>query len=285
MMLFNHQNPPGTGYYAQAEKWLLASANHDNVHGMYFLAQYYNEVGRNLAGGINPGHNNNVSPYERSEAEQKYALARKWFERASDKGDAHAMANLAIMLDAGVGGPRDPERAAQLRAEAGKGLDADYKKRALQNPTQQAMTMSWQAGHYADAIKIAQEQAAKGDASAEALLGKAYYEGVGAQLNYHTAMYWSQKAAAQNNADGMFIEGLMYEHGAGVTQDTDRAVKIFDRAAALGNRYAQMEAKGMRMQGESNALAARFGAACHAAGGYARDFQCFSGDMVIDPYH
>ncbi len=285
MMLFNHQNPPGTGYYAQAEKWLLSSANHDNVHGMYFLAQYYNEVGRNLAGGINPGHNNDVSPYERAEAEKKYALARKWFERASDKGDAHAMANLAIMLDAGVGGPRDPQRAAQLRAEASKGLDANYKKRAMGNPTYQAMTMSWQAGHYADAIKIAKEQAAKGDATAEALLGKAYYEGVGVQLNYHTAMDWCKKAAAQNNADGMFIEGLMYEHGAGVTQDTDRAVKIFDRAAELGNRYAQMEAKGMRMQGESNALAARYATACHAAGGYAMDFQCISGGMVIDPYH
>ena len=44
-----------------------------------------------------------------------------------------------------------------------------------------------------------------------------------------------------------------------------------------------MEAKGMRMQGESNALAARFGAACHAAGG-SRDLNA-SAEMVIDPYH
>jgi thiazole synthase ThiGH ThiG subunit len=67
-------------------------------------------------------------------------------------------ANLAIMLDAGVGGPRDPARAAQLRAQASGGLDANYKKRAMSNPTYQAMTMDWQAGHYADALKIAQER-------------------------------------------------------------------------------------------------------------------------------
>ena len=36
-MLFNHLNPPGTGYYAQCEKWLLASANQGNVKGMDFL--------------------------------------------------------------------------------------------------------------------------------------------------------------------------------------------------------------------------------------------------------
>ena len=99
MMLFNHQNPPGTGYYAQCERWLLASANQDNVHGMYFLAQYYNAVGKSISGGINPGVNNYVAPAQRAEADKKFALARKWFQRAADNGDGYAMANLAILVD------------------------------------------------------------------------------------------------------------------------------------------------------------------------------------------
>jgi hypothetical protein len=77
MMLFNKVNPPGTGYYAQCEKWLLASANQDNVHGMFFLGRYYYEVGRNLSQGINPGVNDYVAPSQRAEAEQKFALSRK----------------------------------------------------------------------------------------------------------------------------------------------------------------------------------------------------------------
>jgi uncharacterized protein len=284
MMLFNHLNPPGTGYYAQAEKWLAASANQGNVHGMFFLAMYYNEVGKNLSGGINPGANNSVSPGERGQAEQKFALSRQWFQRAADKGDPQAMANLAIMVDAGIGGPRDPAYAAQLRAQAAKGVDPAYKKRAIDNHTSQAMTMAWQAGHYADALKTANEEATKGDAAAQALLGKAYYEGVGVARNYSTALYWTNLAVAQKNPDGMFILGLMYEFGLGVKSDMDKAVGLFDEAAALGNRNAQMEAKGMRMQGEADAQQARYAAACRRAGGVTDGPVCSRGGMSIDPY-
>jgi TPR repeat protein len=288
MMLFNHQNPAGTGFYAQCEKWLLASANHENVHGMYFLAQYYNETGRNMANGINPGVNNYVSPTVRAEAENKFALARKWFERAAEKGDAHAMANLAIMLDSGVGGPRDPQRAAQLRAEAGKGLDDNYKKRALQNPTEQAMTMAWQSGHYADALKTAQENAAKGDPTSEGLLAKAYYEGVGVKRDFHQAMSWAEKAHAQNNPEGTFILGLIYKNGAGVLVDRDRALKLFDEAGAQGHRYAQMEAKAIRMDIEIGKMTPKGGnvedVACSTAGGVSVGPECIRGGQNIDPF-
>ncbi len=115
-MLFMHLNPPGTGYYAQCEKWLLASANQGNVKGMDFLGQYYYAVGSSIAGGINPGINTApVSPVLQQQAEGKFALARQWFDRASAKNDGYAMGSLAIMLDAGVGGPVDKPRAAQLR--------------------------------------------------------------------------------------------------------------------------------------------------------------------------
>jgi TPR repeat protein len=288
MMLFNHQNPPGTGYYAQCEKWLLASANQGNVHGMYFLAQYYNEAGRNTANGINPGVNTNVSPYERAEAEKKFALARTWFERAADKGDAYAKANLAIMLDAGVGGPRDPQRAAKLRAEADKGLDPNYKKRALEDPSHQAMLMAWQSGHYADALKTAEENAAKGDAASEGLLAKASYEGVGVKRDFHQAMYWANKANAQNDPEGTFILGLIYKNGAGVPEDRDRALKLFDQAGESGHRYAQMEAKAMRMDIEIGKMLPKHGnvedVACNTAGGTSVGFECIRGGENIDPF-
>jgi hypothetical protein len=76
-----------------------------------------------------------------------------------------------------------------------------------------SITASWQSGHYAEALQNAQARAVQGDANAEALLGRAYYEGVGVSRNYSTALYWLNKAVAQNNADAMFILGLMYEWG------------------------------------------------------------------------
>lgn len=83
----------------------------------------------------------------------------------------------------------------------------------------------------------------------------------------------------------MFILGLMYEWGRGVRQDLEKAVSLLDKAASLGQRYAQMEAKGMRMEGAAAAQQARYAAVCRAAGGVADGPLCLVGDMSIDPYH
>ena len=289
-MLFHHLNPPGTGYYAQCEKWLLASANHGNGKGMGFLGQYYYATGVATAGGINPGGNNApIPPALRKQAEGRFALARQWFERAAARNDGYAMGNLAIMLDGGVGGPADPAAAAQLRERLKHPNDPsytnpDFVKKATADPANLAMNAAWQSGHYADALQNARSRAAKGDAASEALLGRAYYEGVGVPRNWATALTWLNQAVAQNSADAMFILGLMYEYGRGVNQDVPKAQALFDRAAALGQRYAEMEAAGMRMEGAAAEQQARFAAVCRRAGGVADGPLCLSGGMAIDPY-
>ncbi|HLJ24720.1 MAG TPA: tetratricopeptide repeat protein [Candidatus Acidoferrales bacterium] len=292
-MLFQNINPPGTGFYKDCEKWLLASAKQDNAHGMDMLAQFYYNDGKNMAGGINPGVNNSpLSPDGQRLADAKFALARQWFEKSAAKGDLYAMGNLAPMLDAGLGGPRDPNRAAQLRAQVQKGPDANFAHRATADPASQALTAAWQSGHYADAIKSAEAGAAKGDASAEALLGRAYYEGLGVPRNYATAATWLNKAVAQNNANAMFFLGLMKEFGRGVPQNLNEALDLFDRAAALGQGYAKMEAAGMRMQGEINRQAAKMHGggvmerACETAGGIPDSAGlCMKGGGTIDPFN
>jgi TPR repeat protein len=283
-MLFKHLNPPGTGYYAQCEKWLLASANQGNVKGMDFLGQYYYAVGSSIAGGINPGINNApIPPAVQQQADGKFALARQWFERASAKNDGYAMGNLAIMLDAGVGGPADKPRAAQLREQLKHLTDSNFVRRATTDPGTLAMSASWQSGHYADALKNAQAMADKGDADAEALLGKAYYEGVGVGRSYATALTWINKAVAQNNADAMFILGLMTEFGRGVKPDLQQALRLFDKAGSMGQRYAQMEAKGMRMAGEAEAQQARFARQCASRGGVGARPGGGGGGRGVDP--
>lgn len=284
-MLFQRTNPPGTGYYAQCEKWLLASAHQGNAHGMDMLAQYYSNEGKNIVGGINPGVNNApIPPQLRAQAEAKFKLARQWFEKSAANGDLYAKGNLAIMLDSGVGGPRDPARAEQLRAEVKAGPDAGFARRATGDPGNLALTEAWQSGHYSEAIKNAEANAAKGDANAEALLGRAYYEGLGVPRNYATAQVWLSKAVAQQNADAMFFLGLMYEYGRGVTPDVQGALGLFDHAAALGQRNALMEAKGMRMEGSAAAQAARFAAICRSRGGVPDGPLCLVDGFEIDPY-
>ena len=292
-MLFQNVNPPGTGFYKDCEKWLLASANQGNEHGMDMLAQFYYNDAKNMAGGINPGVNHSpLSPDGQRLADAKFAQSRQWFEKSAAKGDLYAMGNLAIMLDSGVGGPRDPNRAAQLRAQVQKGPDANFAKRATADPSSLALTASWQSGHYADAIKSAELSASKGDAGAEALLGRAYYEGLGVPRNYATAFTWLSKAVAQNNADAMFFLGLMKEYARGVPQNLNEALELFDRAAALGQGYAKMEAAGMRQQGEINRMMSKvhgggsMEVACQTAGGIPDQAGlCLKGGRQIDPYN
>jgi TPR repeat protein len=291
-MLFQNINPPGTGFYKDCEKWLLSSAKQGNQHGMDMLAQYYFMEGRNVAGGINPGVNNTpIPPQLQQQADARFTLARQWFEKSAARGDDYAMGNLAIMLDAGVGGPADHARAAALREVVKAGPDTNFARRVTADPAMQSINASWQSGHYADALKYAQTLADKGDANAEALLGKAYYEGVGEPRSFPMALKWLDKAVAQDNADAMFILGLMNEHGDGMIQNVTKAQDLFDRAAAKGQRYAALEAQALRVGAEVQRIAAKqhgggaFDIACETAGGIPAPGECMKGGGDIDPFN
>ena len=291
-LLFNNTNPPGTGYYAQAEQWLTKSANQGNAMGMDFLGAFYNHNGMMIAGGINPGVNNApIPPALQAQADADYTKARQWFQKSADKGDGYAMGNLAIYMDAGLGGPKDPAEAAKLRTQMTGLTDPNFAKQVKGSPATQAMTAAWMAGHYADALQQAQTAAAKGNANAEAMLGRAYYEGLGVPQNRTEAKKWLTLAVNQNQPDAMFFLGLMEEYGRGVPQNVPGALALFDRAAALGQHYADMEAAGMRMQGEAAAQAARArggaeGVACATAGGVSvGGGECVRGGSNIDPFN
>jgi TPR repeat protein len=245
-MLFKKINPPGTGYYAQCEQWLLSSANKGNTKGMGFLAQYYYASAVSIAGGINPGINNApIPPALRQQAEARFALARQWFERAADKGDVYAMGNLAAMLDSGIGGPRDPTRAAALRAQVKGGPDANFAHRATADPAGMALNASWQAGHYADAVKQATELANAGNPRAEALLARAYYQGKGVAVDDHAAFHWAQRAANANDPDGLYFLGQCYENSRGVARNLTKASDLYDRAIELGQLDARAARSGI----------------------------------------
>jgi TPR repeat protein len=241
-MLFTHLNPPGTGYYAQCEKWLLASANQGNTKGMVFLARFYYARATALVGPLNP----DVPMSQRAnvnnpESAALFAKARDWFGRASAKGDIYAMGNLATMLDAGIGGPRDAERAAQLRARVKAGPDADFARRASTDPEHSAIVGLWQAGRYVDAVQAATAPAQHGDARAQALLAQAYYEGTGADRNYANAFAWAQKSAEQNDRDGLYYLAMAYYEGHGAPRNWAVARGYFTRSAKLGKTVAMQK--------------------------------------------
>lgn len=76
------------------------------------------------------------------------------------------------------------------------------------------------------------DRAANGDAEAMLMLGKAYYGGTdGAKQDYKTAAKWFADAAQAEvepySAEAKGWLGLLYYNGEGVTQDLERAKKLF----------------------------------------------------------
>ncbi|MFI5247784.1 MAG: tetratricopeptide repeat protein, partial [Nitrospirales bacterium] len=236
-MLYSKLNPPGTGIYADAEKWLKASAQQGNTKGMSWLGKfYYNYATLGL------------------ERQANLVKARSWFEKAAAQGDQYAMGNLAIFLDGGLGGPRDPARAEQLRKAAANG-PTKVPEKFYKDGSATTMTALWQQGRYADAVQVASGLAGQGNVGAQAIMARAYYKGLGVQPNDQTALLWAQKAAQEKNPDGLYILGLMYENGRGVRRNLTKAVNLLESASALG----QMEAKS-----ELGGIATALG---HGAGG------------------
>ena len=142
-----------------------------------------------------------------------------------------------------MGGPRDPERASALRAQIKAGPDANYARRA-NGDAGSAINASWQAGHYEDAVKAATPLANQGDAHAQALLTRAYYQGLGVAQNFQSACYWAQRAADANDKDGFYFLGECYENGrGGLARNLTKASDLYDRAIDLGSMEAR-SAKG-----------------------------------------
>jgi len=285
-MLFERLNPPGTGTYADCEGWLTKSAAQGSVKGMSYLGRFYYAEGTRLMGdaGAGPTWATRV-PAVRQAAALRLMQAREWFERAAARGDTASMTRLAAMLETGAGGTRDAARAARLRSEALRGARDARTSAVAASPARAAIVAAWQAGRHLAAIEAARPLADAGDPTAQALLGRAYYEGVGVPRDHNWALAWLQKAAEQGSADGMFFLGLMYEHGRGVRQDLPRALDLLDRAAALGQPDALNEAAGMRAQpGTIRPNADTEGNACRRAGGTPFVGACVKAGTNVDPY-
>ncbi len=83
--------------------------------------------------------------------------------------------------------------------------------------------------------------AQKGFADAQSQVALDWYYGRGTSVDYGEAFEWAKKAAAQNDAAGQRLLGVMYAQGQGVTQDAAQALAWFEKAAAQGDAYAQLD--------------------------------------------
>lgn len=94
------------------------------------------------------------------------------------------------------------------------------------------------AGNYAVALKLLSEEAAKGDALAQAELGYMYYNGDGVGQNVEKALSLMSQAAEQGLAQPQRLLGYIYDHGKGVGKDKLKAIFWYTKAAEQGDDQA-----------------------------------------------
>ena len=92
---------------------------------------------------------------------------------------------------------------------------------------------------YARAIRLIKGSADQGYAKAETALGLLYENGVGVTRSYDEAVKWLRRAANQGQPVAQNELGVIYAKGRGVSRNLEEAAKWCRLAAAQGSKVAQ----------------------------------------------
>jgi TPR repeat protein len=203
-----------------AFKWYVRAAKQGHVGGEGGLAEAYakgkgvakspldaviwytlNEVSSANAGGYDLG---TLLRDDKKDVPGNDMLAALWFGRAADAlGNGDAQYQLALMYEHGRGVRQDKAKAAAWYTKAAKDTEA-----------------------------IA-------TADAQVRLANLLYRGDGMRKDLKAAFKWFSKAGEQDDAQGAFMVGQMYEKGEAVAADKAQAIKWYTVAAKDGSEDAK----------------------------------------------
>lgn len=268
------QNNLGTLYYngqgvkrnySEALKWFRKAADHGIAAAYGWLGDmYYNGQG------VKKNYGESAKWYRKA-AEQGYAYAQnelgvlyyngqgvkrnygealKWFRKAADQGNEASYGWLGSMYYEGQGVKKDYSEAAKW-----------FRKGAERGDEGSQFYLGWmyEDGTYvgkddAEAAKWYRKAAAQGNKEAKEKLQyldeylnnpesiRAYEQGYQYYIsnnNYEEALKLFKKAAALGNHQAEYMLGWMFERGIAVTKDRAEALKWYRKAAAAGNADAK----------------------------------------------
>jgi len=163
--------------------------------------------------------------------------------QASTAADPHLLEVIDIYT--GVAGQLDDDRARALLLDVAEDRDdvlaqmwiARVYSRGRMGFERDEARARDMAGDLIDDIRAL---AAAGDVEAIFLMGTAYDEGLGVDVDYAEAVRWYRRSAAENHVLGAHNLGNTYRDGRGVDIDHATAVKWWLRAARAGDATTQL---------------------------------------------
>lgn len=158
-------------------------------------------------------------------------LAAKWFFQASEKGNAHAMSQFALMIAKGAGDLElNPAKTMELLTKAEEAGDTPAKL-YLANALMQKDGPFAPYANPAKGVQLLKEGAELGDAEAMFQLGIAYERGIGTTPDNFAAFQWYARAKDGGYWKAAANLGVFYLKGLGVEKNPVKAAEIFAEGA------------------------------------------------------
>lgn len=160
---------------------------------------------------------------------------------AADRGDAAAMASLGTLYASGRGVTQDKAEAARLfRLAAPEFPQANMMLISLLRNTATSDKTELQQVQ-GRALDIAKRYAAMDSLYAQLMLATIYANGLGVLVDRSKAADIYKELANKELVSAMMALGFAYLNGAGVPQDKEQAIGYFKKAAAHGNKEAEVQ--------------------------------------------
>ena len=209
----------GVGKLEEAISWTKSAAEHGHGGAAASLGELY------LTG-------------EGEAVPQDLALARLWYERGVELGNAQAQNDLGYMLLMGIGGEPDTERAKELfEAAIAQGYMRAATNLGLMYFEGNGVPQDKQKG-----LELTKRAANAGDSLAQCNMG---IEACNTE-DYAQGREWFLKAAEQGEPGGMLGLGELYLKGLGGARDLQKARKYLEAAAASGEEIPEEIQKELR---------------------------------------
>ena len=161
------------------------------------------------------------------EVDPKQSL--EWFKKLAELDNATGQFNLGLFYAKGFVVDRDLDKAVYWMQKAADNGDSDAKNIVVE------------FSKAADNMKKANENDAQAQADLSAFFTNfaGSLEQAGTENDYKVEFELAEKSADQNNPDGLWALGLCYQKGRGVRKNNKKAMKIFEKGAALDHAPCQ----------------------------------------------
>lgn len=92
---------------------------------------------------------------------------------------------------------------------------------------------------YNHSLQEKYKNALLGESESQYILGMAYFNGEGIDINYFEAIKWFKLSAMKGNMNAYYQLGVCFENGYGVEKNKERAKFYYQQAAELGHKKAK----------------------------------------------